>query len=42
MVQMKRNWWAGAGLIGDENCIGVGYLFPANRPMFRFDSTGPL
>ncbi len=26
----------------DENCAGIGYFFPATRPLLCLDSTGPL
>ncbi len=26
----------------DENCVGIGYFFPATRPLICIDNTGPL
>ena len=26
----------------DENCVGIGYFFPATRPLLCLDSTGPF
>lgn len=34
--------YAGSDEESDENCVGIGYFFPATRPMVCFNSTGPL
>lgn len=33
---------SGNSPISEENCVGIGYFFPATRPLLCIDNTGPL